>query len=231
MELRGRLKTIAEKVPVCSIVSDVGTDHAYIPIYLVRNSICKKAVAADVKTGPLLAAKQNIEEYRLADLIETRLGDGLGPIKENECDSVVIAGMGGTLIKDILERDFSKARAAKILVLQPMNRVDELREWLYGSGFDIFDESLTCEGEKIYVIISARWTGENRKLDDIYFLIGEKLIEKKDPLLEKYLMKKIRQVHKVIEELKSGPGELETIKEKQLGLSKRLEEILRELRK
>lgn len=200
MELKGRLGLIAGKVPACDIVCDIGTDHGYIPIYLVKSGRCKRAIASDIGRGPLLAARGNIREFCLEEAIETRLGPGLGPIKESESDVIIIAGMGGVLVSEILTGGVEKARKARTLILQPMSAIEVTREWLYGNGFEIYDEEMISEGEKIYNVIAARWTGETRTADDIYYYIGEKLIEKKDPLLEKYIRRKLRQIEKVIEE-------------------------------
>lgn len=201
MELKGRLKLIASKVPACDAACDIGTDHGYIPIYLVQNHICKRVIAADIKEGPLTAATDNIRQCNLENSIETRLGDGLQPIGCGEVDVIVIAGMGGILIKDILEKDFDKAKAAKALILQPMNAIEILREWLYKKGFDIYDEELTSEGEKVYNVLAAKWTGERASYDEVFLYIGKKLIEKKDPLLHRYLNKRLAQVEEILEGL------------------------------
>jgi len=112
MELKGRLKLIADLTPKCNIVCDIGTDHAYIPIYLVMNKKCQRALACDVRKGPIGFAEKNIAEYGLSQYISTRIGYGLEPLEDNEVDVVVIAGMGGLLIKKywkkVLERQKSK---------------------------------------------------------------------------------------------------------------------------
>lgn len=211
MELKGRLKLIADKTPACNTICDIGTDHAYIPIYLVKKGICRKGIAADVKSGPITAARENIRAYGLDDFIETRLGDGLEPVKSGEADVIIIAGMGGTLIKDILERGMQKAKSAKTLVLQPMNSVEVLRKWLYDNGFDIFDESLAIEGEKIYNVINAVWDGISRTYKDICLHIGTKLIEKPDENLGVLVHRKLGQVNSILEEIKNAEQPDDTI--------------------
>ncbi|AUS96292.1 hypothetical protein CDQ84_05020 [Clostridium thermosuccinogenes] len=205
MELKGRLGLIAKKVSSCDIACDIGTDHAYIPIHLVLNGVCKRAVASDVRKGPLKAAKENIERYGLSDKIELRLGYGLETIPEDEADGIIIAGMGGELIKNILAEGITKAKKAAFIILQPMNSHEILREWLYDNGFDIYDEEMVEDGGKIYSVMSVRWTGNRLKMDPISLYIGAKLIEKRDPLLKPYIDKKIMQMDKAINELlKSG---------------------------
>lgn len=205
MELKGRLKLIADKVGKCNVLCDVGTDHCYIPIYALNNNKCNKAIAIDVKEGPILAANANILKYKKEKFIETRLGNGLTPIKENECDTIVIAGMGGLLMSEILNQDYEKLKKkTNTLILQPMNATEVVREWLYEKGFDIFDEELVAEGEKIYTVICAKWTNELRKVNLIYYYIGEKLIQKKDPLLKDLIKKKIKLFKKITDEMKNS---------------------------
>ncbi len=206
MELKGRLRLIAKKVPECRKICDIGTDHAYIPIYLVKNKVCELAVASDVKKGPIEAAQRNICLYDLQDVIETRLGYGLETITPGECETVIIAGMGGILISEILGKSIEVAKAAKLLVLQAQNSIDVLRRWLYQNGFEILDEQLTNEGEKIYGVILSKWVGKTTEIDEIYYYIGEKLIEKKDALLDKYIAKVQRRFNKIIAGIGSDDG-------------------------
>lgn len=202
MELKGRLKLIADLTPKCNIVCDIGTDHAYIPIYLVMNKKCQRALACDVRKGPIGFAEKNIAEYGLSQYISTRIGYGLEPLEDNEVDVVVIAGMGGLLIKEILEKGFGKAKRANALIIQPMNAIELVRRWLCENGFDIFDERLAKEEEdRIYTAMAVKWTGEVKIKDEVYYYIGEKLFENKDPLLPELIKKKIGQMDKIILEM------------------------------
>lgn len=226
MQLKGRLKLIADMVPECGIVCDVGTDHAYIPIYIVRNGKCKKAVASDVREGPVLSARKNVGIYGLTDSIDVRMGNGLEPLKENEADVIVIAGMGGILIRDILTADIDKAKMANSIILQPMNAIEVVREWLYGNGFCIYDEGLAKEGFKIYNVIAAKWEGHAEKSEEIYYYIGKKLIDKKEPLLVKYLTNKIGQIEKAVNEMDNMKDKDSEAKMKLLELKTGLSKIL-----
>ncbi len=201
MEIKGRLKTIADMVPDCNVICDVGTDHAYIPIYLVKNKKCTKAIASDVREGPADLARRNIDKYRLSENIEVRVGNGLDTVSENEADVIIIAGMGGMLIKEILEEGFNKAKTSKALILQPMNAIEVVRKWIYRKGFDIHDEGLINEGHKIYNVIVAQWIGKAEEKDEINYYLGEKLVEKKDPLLIEYIERKIKQFETIINEM------------------------------
>lgn len=229
MELKGRLKLIQNKIPICNTMCDIGTDHAYLPIALIDKNICNKAIAADIKKGPTLAAIRNIKQFGMEHRIEARMGDGLDPIHENEAEVIVIAGMGGILIKDILEKGISKAKTAKSLILQPMNAIEVLREWLNKNGFDIFDEELISEGEKIYHVISVTWTQTPQKIDNFYYYIGLKLIERNDPLLKKYILRQMKLLRKAIQEMEASDDKVEQIRVRYTWLLVKMQEVLAQL--
>ncbi len=199
--LKGRLKLLADKVQKCDIAADIGTDHAYIPIYLIQQGVCKKAIASDVKIGPVKVADKNINLYNLKNQIETRLGSGLDTIAENEADTIIIAGMGGTLLTELLKTNEQKASKASSLILQPMNDLHVVRKWLFDHKFDIYDEELAAEGEKIYCVISAKFDGIDKRYEEFQLHIGEKLVNKNDPLLVDYCKMKVRQVDRVLGQL------------------------------
>lgn len=199
MRLKGRLGAIAEKIPDCGTMADIGTDHAYIPVYAVMKGICKKAMATDVRTGPVRIAERNIRRYGLQDRIEVRLGYGLEPLAAGEADVAVVAGMGGPLICEILQNSLDKARVVKMLVLQPMNAIEAVRKWLNEAGFQIYEEVLASEGEKIYNVICTGWTGSIGTRDDYDYYVGRELLQSGDPLLRAYLDRKLRQLNVIIE--------------------------------
>lgn len=228
MNLKGRLKLVADKVPLCGKVCDIGTDHAYIPIYLVLNKVCESAIAGDVRKGPLEAAINNIREYGLEEKIEARLGFGLDVTGENESDVLVIAGMGGELITEILSRGFQKAAAAQCIILQPMGAIGEVREWLYENGFDISDEELTAEGEKIYDVMSVRWDGVARELGEINFYVGAKLLERNDDLVKKYIRKRVNQLNEILSGIRKTNSDRKELEERYLNILDKLSDLLNE---
>jgi len=199
-----RLLKIASMVGKCEKPADIGTDHAYIPIYLVQSGMCSKAVATDVKKGPLDKARENIEKYRLSDRIELRMGNGLEPIGENECDVFIIAGMGGIVISGILEASADQARKAKALVLQPAYYDEFLREFLLKNGYCIETEALAMDGGKIYTVIRAYYDGIVRSDDDLYYHIGRALFENNDPLLNEFLQRRIRIQTNIVNGMKKS---------------------------
>lgn len=154
-----RLLACAAFVSGGGTVCDVGTDHAYLPCYLVKNGICKRAVAADVNPSPLRAAKENILKAGLEDKIDTVLSDGLDGISPDGVTDVIIAGMGGELIADILGRATSFYSGAQF-ILQPMTKPERLRCWLWDNGFEIVTET-ACKEDIYYTVMLAKYTGKN----------------------------------------------------------------------
>ena len=204
MEIKGRLALISKKVQKCNRLADIGTDHEYIPVKAIIDEKCENAIASDIKKGPIQRASKNVIKYGLENKIELRLGPGLKPYVEGECDVIVISGMGGILISEILEEDISIARKADYLILQPMYTSEILREWLYNNGFDILDEELVAEGHRYYIVITTHYTGKIKEDEALYYHIGRKLFEKNDPLLKSYLKKTINKYDKIISGIASS---------------------------
>ena len=189
-----RLYAIASMVPQGAFFADVGTDHAYLPIYLAENNLIFHAVAADIHRGPLLRAKGNIKKYNLEEKIDTCLSDGFEELDGNSFDTASIAGMGGILIARILE----KAPRGKLYILQPMRDAHFLRAYLSSNGFELVDEKLAEEGNKIYTVIAVR-DGKG-VLSEKELYLGKLL--KKDPLFEKFRTRLSNKYKKKYEGLK-----------------------------
>lgn len=203
MRLSPRLQAIADYVPKGSVVADIGTDHGYIPVYLVSNKISSKIIATDINIGPLRNASSYINKKNYRENIETRLGNGLNCLLPNEVDTIVIAGMGGFLIAEILENSTEITKTTKYFILQPMVASEELRRFLYNKKFKIIDEKLAKEGNKLYEVMLVAH-GEDKVEKDIYFEIGKKLIENKDKYLEEFINNKIEKTRKVLSTLRNS---------------------------
>ncbi len=173
-----RLLAIAESVPFGASLCDVGTDHGYIPIYLFKQKKIKKALAMDIRQGPLSRAEENIAHYGFSETIGTRLSDGLQKLLPGEADTAVIAGMGGLLIAEILA---AQSFFLDCYILQPMTATAELRMWLKENGYVICAERLAQEEEKLYTVMTVR-RGEALEEAPVYNFVGKKLIENRDPL-------------------------------------------------
>ncbi len=195
--LSPRLKIIADSIEGFETMADIGSDHAYIPIYLVLNNRVKSAIATDVNSGPVEIAKKRLRGSKVEAKVDVRRGNGLQVLKPGEAEVVVIAGMGGILIRDILDKDAEVAESARLLVLQPMRDSDKVRKWLIEHGFDIIDEELVKEQDRIYEVIWAKPVGKAREAKGL-MLVGEKIIEKKHPLAAEYINRKTDELEKVL---------------------------------
>ncbi len=223
MKLSNRLQKIADFVPENSIVGDIGCDHGYIPIYLIENNISKKVIAVDISENSLEKTIEFVKTNNYEKDIDIRLGDGLDKILPFEIDTVVIGGMGGLLIRDILDKDRKKTNTITHFILQPNIAVNELRKYLYENNFEIIDEALVKEENKFYEIIYAK-KGKAYIEKEIYYEIGQKLIENQDSLLNEFIEFKIKIIKEILEELKN----IET--EKALNRKKELERELLQLK-
>ena len=198
LKLSRRLTMIAEMVTPGLSVSDIGCDHGLVSIYLVAENIAKKVFAMDIVEGPLAAAKANIEKFGYADKIETRLSNGFERLAPGESECAIIAGMGGRLIIDILKGGLKLFVPGYELVLSPQSDVPAVRIFLREQGFEIVDEEMIIDEEKYYNIIKAvkRADGYNPsddQLQEMYDFLGQKLIEKKSPVLKLYLDKELEK--------------------------------------
>ncbi len=193
IKLNKRLSRIAEKVLSASQVLDVGCDHALLDIYLVQKDKSIRAVASDIKEGPIECAKKNIQKYGLEKAIETRVGDGIQTI-DKDIDTIIISGMGGLNMIGILKYYPTLLKNVKRIILSPNNYVIEVREEITKLGFYLIDEDLIEEGKYIYPILVFERGKSSYKRREYTF--GPILLQKKDPLLKKYLedQRKTKQV-------------------------------------
>ena len=159
-------------------VADIGTDHASLPIFLVGNGVTDSALACDINIGPLNAAKRNIEAAGLSDKINTKLTDGREGISDFKPEDIYILGMGGELIWRIIENSELPRNEGVRLILQPMTHAHDLRQGLYDNGFNIVDETLTRDRERVYQIIVAEYDGAVRSASQAELWLGKLNIAK-----------------------------------------------------
>ncbi len=202
MILTQRLKLIYNIIPKCDTLADIGTDHGYIPITCALDGVCNKAVAMDVNKGPLEAAQVNIDKYNLGDKITARLSDGLQKLAPGEADVIVIAGMGGPLIAQILENGKNVVADNTTLILQPMIAQRELREYLYNSNFEITDEYVCREENKFYNIFKVKKGNFEPSKRDL--IIGRNLKLNSPDDFTHYIEYKIRVAQKILDGLKKS---------------------------
>ncbi|MGB9803164.1 tRNA (adenine(22)-N(1))-methyltransferase [Desulfofundulus sp.] len=228
MRLTRRLAAIAACVPPGVVVADIGTDHALLPIYLVEKGICPRVVATELNPGPYRSAIEAVNLQGLDGKIEVRQGDGLHPLLPGEAQVIVLAGMGGNTIRQILADSPEVLAAVRRLILQPMVDAGDLRLWLVGEGWRLVDEMLVEEDGRLYVIVVAERGRE--KVSDPYLLeIGPRLVEKKDPLLPAYLSKLMAHYQRILKALARSRSS--RAEEKALEISDkmaRIQEVLKE---
>ena len=198
-----RISAMINFVTEGSRVADIGADHGLLSIFLAKTKRSKFIVATDKNAGPLDAAKKNIAAEGLADVIETRLGDGLQVLKVGEVDTICIGGMGGALICKILEDSPNVLDSVENLILQPMNAVEKLKSYLAEKNFLIADIDLAEAGGIIYEIIFASRNAEK--------ISARKKIET-SPLREKYLALKKEKLQRVLDEMSKSSAAMSSEK-------------------
>lgn len=228
MKLDSRLSKIADLVPAGVRLADIGTDHAYLPAALLMDKKISFAVAADVAAEPCQVAKTTLAMYGLTQCSAVRQGDGLKVLKPGECDCLVMAGMGGSTIVDILTASPEVAHSAERLILQPMQGANLLRQFLCVNGYEFLDEELVEDGKYLYEItvvrhrdegIRRKAQGAERRAQGIGFkvkcLIGPKLLEKKHPLLPLQFAKQKVMLNKILRGMERSGEAVKTEKYQQ----------------
>ncbi|MBO8159135.1 class I SAM-dependent methyltransferase [Thermosyntropha sp.] len=199
-----RLQAISGMIIKGRSLADIGTDHAYLPIYLVKNNIVPFAIATDINNFPYERAESEVKKHGLEDKIEVRLGDGLKVISPGEVDNVVIAGMGGETITGILEDDLKKASSFKRFIFQPMSRPEVLRRALAEKGWIVLEEKVVYENKKFFIVISAEPGGTPYFLSDLEAEVGPLILRSKSyPDFLRYYLQKYR---KIVNELSNSTG-------------------------
>ena len=205
MELSKRLKRIAEHVDKCESVADIGTDHGYIPIYLVKEGICEKAIASDINKGPIEKAKVNVAFEGVSNKVKCLLGPGLNPLKVGEVNGVILAGMGGNLTRDILLADMDKVKKYDFIILQPAQNPEVLREFLYKNDYEIIDEDLIKDEGRFYELFKVKYNENSEKLvfeDGLYYEVSPLLREKNHPLFKEFIEEKINRCETILSFIK-----------------------------
>lgn len=214
MKLPDRLAAMAACINSGETVADIGTDHGLLPIFLLKNRISPKVILSDINPGPLEMARNNLHIYAQIEDAELRLGNGISNIENGEVDVVVIGGMGGLLIADIMAADETKTKSLKKFVLQPRNNQEKLRIWLYKNNYTITDEVLVKEGNYIceIIVVDTSAPKENaekqalfeKKLSALEFEISPLLFSKKDPLLKELIECRINTEEKIMHSIRKN---------------------------
>lgn len=219
MELSKRLEAIVKLVPPCKVAADIGTDHGYVPMELIRSGKCQRVIAMDVNEGPLERARINVDAHGLGDYIETRLSDGMEQLSPGETEAVIIAGMGGALTIRILEQGQAVTEAVGYFILQPQSEIIKVRRFLEDSQMTVKAEDFVEEDGKYYpMMLVCHGSEEPHSAMELKY--GRKLLKEAHPVLKQYLEYEIKTKEEILKQLKKGSGER---------IRKRSEELAEEL--
>jgi tRNA (adenine22-N1)-methyltransferase len=227
VKLSKRLEAVAKEIPPQSIVADIGSDHAYLPCYAILNGIASSAIAGEVVEGPFQSALSKVKECGLESKISVRKGNGLAVIEKGEPDVITIAGMGGALIRDILENGKDKLEGVTRLILQPNIGTHNIREWLIENEWELIKEIILKEDGKIYEILvaekgdSLRPYRENKEYGIFFgpFL----MLEKSDVFIEKW-SHELENQKRILKQLEQAADTEET-KEKRQDIMRKMQMI------
>ena len=216
IKLSQRLQAIADLVPTGAKVADIGTDHGFLPCYLVQSGKAELVIACDVNAQPLALAQKNITDYNVGDKVSTRLGNGLAVLKPGEVDTVTIAGMGGALMIDILDASPMVVDRLKRIVLQPNVGAEAVRIWAEKNRWQIVAEDLIRENDIFSVIIVLEQGRSDRFMSAVELYLGPKLLAEHHPMLGLYISEEWEKTQHILEQLAKSDSEESRKKEKQL---------------
>lgn len=202
MQLPERLQAIADQVPSCESMADIGCDHGYLPIYLIQTGRVQRAYAMDVNPGPLDQAKKHIDACGLGECMECRLSNGLAQLEAGEVQTVTIAGMGGMLIAQLLEEASPEVlQSLETLIVQPQTEPDVVRRKLHEKGFRIENEAMVYDRGKRYIICRAVHGEE--QYEDSEYAYGRLLYQNRDPQFKELLERKLESLKDWMEKTQS----------------------------
>lgn len=216
IKLSQRLQAIADMVPQGSSVADVGTDHGFLPCYLAQNRQAEKVIACDINAQPLALAQKNVTDYNVADIVSTRLGNGLSVIEPGEVDVVTIAGMGGALMLEILDAASDVVDRLQRIILQPNVGMEAVRIWAEKNRWHIVQEELIRENDRFSVIIAMEPGRSLNSMTPVELFLGPELLANQHPLLGLYISEEWDKTQKVLAQLAQSDSEESRHKEKML---------------
>lgn len=229
MELSKRLNWILEKTDKCEKIIDVGTDHGYIPIELIKRSIAGTVIATDINKEPLEKARINASLDNVDNFIDLRRGAGLKPIKLDEAQGLIIAGMGGNLIRDILKEDMQKVKRFQYIILQPAQNPEVLRQYLYNNEYEIIEEDICFDEDKYYELFKVRYKENNKtKMDKLFYEISPFMLKRKNDTFKNYIISKIEKNQKIMKFIKDDTDAAKERKEELQEKNEALQKLLQQ---
>ena len=226
IKLSNRLKKIAELVDFGATVIDVGTDHGYVPNFLCEKKISGDIIATDISKNSLEKSIDLTREMGNEKFIRNILANGIA--KENR-DNIIIAGLGGIQIAEIIFNSIEISRSAKKLILQPMQKTNILRRELNNMGFEIIDEEIIFEDDRYFEIIIAKFNGKKKSLDELDFYFSKSLINKKDKVYLAYLSERKVELEKILNKINKFNKRSIKRRDDLINLLKRTEEAIDEI--
>ncbi len=206
IQVSKRLAAIGALVTQGNSLADIGCDHGYLSIYLIQRRRIPRAIAMDVRPGPLSRARENIEAYGLLDYIELRMSDGLEALKPNEAQTVAIAGMGGPLMEGILKRGARQLSYVEELILQPQSHIEHFRRFLRKLPFTVVCEDMVLEEGKYYPMMRLTRGEPKDQWDEADYKYGKYLLRRRHPALKNYLHREADKLEKLETELRLAKG-------------------------
>ena len=227
MDLSLRLKNIINILPDSHKVIDIGTDHGYVLIELIKKNKIKYGIASDNKKGPLNRAKKNASFYKVKDKIEFRLGSGLSTAKINEVNGAIFAGMGSYLIKDLIKKDISKIKKMDFILIQPAQNIEVIRKYVYNGPFKIIKEDIIKEEDRFYQYMLIRYNEDSdTEIDENYnYKLALKYPDKRKDILLEYIDFEIKKTLNIINKMTKINNNTKEKKEKLLGEVEKYEEL------
>lgn len=200
LKISDRLATVASLIPAGANLVDIGTDHGYVPIWLLQNQRIASAIAMDVNKGPLARAKDNRDKYGFSEVMDLRLSNGFEKLHPGEGDSVLIAGMGGPLMIRIIEEGRENASSIQTWVLQPQSEIPSVRRYLHEHDFIIVEEIMLKDEGKYYMAMKAV-PGQESSWNRLEYLFGKYLLEQKHSVLKEFIEKETELYKKIRQQL------------------------------
>ena len=226
IKLSNRLKKIAELVDFGATVIDVGTDHGYVPNFLCEKKISRDIIATDISNNSLEKSIELTKKMGNEKFIRNILANGI--VKENR-DNIIIAGLGGIQIAEIIFNSIEISRSAKKLILQPMQKTNILRRELNNMGFEIIDEEIIFEDDRYFEIIIAKFNGKRKSLDELDFYFSNILINKKDKVYLAYLSERKFELEKILNKINKDNKRSNKRRDELINLLKRTEDAIDEI--
>ena len=226
IKLSNRLKKIAELVDFGATVIDVGTDHGYVPNFLCEKKISRDIIATDISKNSLEKSIELTKKMGNEKFIRNILANGI--VKENR-DNIIIAGLGGIQIAEIILNSIEISKSAKKLILQPMQKTNILRRELNNMGFEIIDEEIIFEDERYFEIIIVKFNRKKKSLEELDFYFSNILINKKDKVYLAYLSERKFELEKILNKINKDNKRSNKRRDELINLLKRTEDAIDEI--